>query len=328
MTKSKKKAQKPKQQPKKQKSNARRMVSGSGMSSNLSKVVCSISNPFCPEANGAKLPDPNTTRSLTYQNRQVIPIATEIDGEFGYFFNPNAFSTYTPAVLAGSTGTISAWGSGSSSTFWSTIGTSIGSYRVVSWGLKYKTSQAWTSATGLMIVSEINGDPRLTTGQSINSLQLGTVGEYYPIRDADLYFIGRPTGMASQEYVAGSTSNVLPWTGCMITGTGTASTTVGYVELVINYEWLPINNTGYVTASTAAASNNSVAMDTRAKLFEGVSTIARYTPNHDKQWMMKAGSSLLKTLAGSAVGYLRGGAVGAIRGGSMAMLTNGPIDVD
>jgi hypothetical protein len=152
-------------------------------------------------------------------------------------------------------------------------------------------------------------------------MNLGTNNKMYPLRNADAYFIGKPEGVQSQQYLDISTNTVdLPWTGCIIAiGGATASTAVGYIELIINYEWLPVNSSGYATAATAAAPSVPKIMDARSNLFSKVETVGKYTASHDGAWVREAGKFVLRTLGG----YAFGGPGGAVAG----LLTNA-MDVD
>lgn len=280
---------------------------------NLATAICSQSNPFCPEANGAKLMDENSARSVTWQHRSSATISSDAAGLAMVAVSGGALDMIRLATLAA--GVTSAWGASVNSSLYTTIGTTSGDQqRIVSWGFRFKTTLPYTTASGLMIVTETSADIVNVTsavGQDPGNMRLGNVAESYAVRDGDIYFIGRPLGAPSNEYQninnPGSghfTTALLALTGCA------ASSVIGYLETVINYEWTPRIGTSMAVMATPAAPANPAVLTARARLFDGAQTIGKVTTKHDHDWMGMAVNAA-RTLGPMAIGAVFGPAAGA-----------------
>lgn len=242
----------------------------------LIHAVCSNTDPFCEHALNAKVYDTNSNRSLTFQSRDLITVTTSASGEAFIILTQNPFKAYAPAATFAA-GAVATWpGAYTVNSFYNQYNSTGGSWRVVSWGYKYYTTQAWTSAIGSVIITEIGGlDPSLITGQVVASLVNGSKAKVSALRDAVMTFIGRPSGEASNMYVTGfGTSDFNDWTLSYLAITGaTASTVVGSIELVVNYEWLPRSASGLGPIATAAAPNIPVVNQLRANAYSVMDTI-------------------------------------------------------
>lgn len=288
-----------------------------GAFSSLTSMVCSNSNPFCPEANGAKLYDDNSSRSLTFQDRFIVSVSTDANG--------NAFIAVGTGARTGSNvatvtaGAVASWAGWSAGGFYGTLSTAAGTYRAVSSGFRWRTTQAWTDATGYIILTEHVDDPTANTGYGFNNARLGPTSELFPVRDADLYFVAKPQGMAATSYTDIASTATLPFTiGTLAISGATASTTIGVIEVIVNYEWLPLIGTAYGTLSTPAAPSNPVVMQTRSLVLSKTPAMGRNTANHDHNWMASAFNVLKRVVPmgigmafGPQAGMLANAAVGA-----------------
>jgi hypothetical protein len=309
----------PKQRSQKAKPKAKVKATGQthGTFNKLANMVCSNSNPFCPEANGAKLYDENSSRSLTYQDRFVINITTDANGQAFYAIGVGARTCYNVATITA--GSVSAWGGWAAGSFYSSLSAAAGSYRAVSAGFHFRTTQAWSTATGSLIITEHVDDPTSVTGFTVGNMRLGPTAELFPVRDADVYFVSKPQGMSATTYTDIASTTILPFTLGTIAVTGaTASTQIGAIEVIVNYEWMPIINTAYTLLSTPAAPVNPTVMQARSLVLANTAPIARMTPNHDRNWMSSAMGVLRRVLPmgigmafGPQAGMLANAAVGA-----------------
>lgn len=230
----------------------------------LGELICSNTDPWCTLAINAKIYDSNSAPSLTYSNRQIFPISTLASGEFALAISTKDNAVFSSASTITS-GAVVAWAAATQSTFSSQLGSSyVSGYRVVSYGVKFVTTQAWTSAVGLLIVNETTGSQSGISGQSVSSPMMGSRSIITPIRDAKVTYTGRALGDTSNEYISPTATPA--YTTLLITMTGGAASVnvIGYLELVINYEWVPIAGTAYVGMATQAAPNIPEVLSGRA----------------------------------------------------------------
>lgn len=224
----------------------------------LIEKVCSNYDPFCQVARGAKIFDENTAPSLTFSSRQVLALTTDAAGEALFWFNSAPDLMYMNATI--SAGLVTSWTS-SSSTFSTLVGTAISRWRVVSTGIRYNTTQSWTNASGYINITETNETALASqTGQAANSLRLGPIVHTLPLRDAKLTCIGRSQGMTARTYKEKTDTNS-GFSGFLLYANGTASTTVGYIEIVTNYEWQADAYTSYQNYATPAAPKVPLILD-------------------------------------------------------------------
>lgn len=239
----------------------------------LHEAICSNYDPFCSAAVGAKLHDRNTSPSLTFHTKSITPIVTDAAGYAFTWVTPDPLNAFNKGTIVA--GNVTAYVNLSNEFYNTLVGPGIANqWRVVSYGCKYYTTQSWTNATGLIITSEINGNYTATTGLSVTTTTLGSIVKSMPLRDANIQFIGRPRGVEAEDYEALAGAGDLGYTTWAISMSGaTVSTTVGYLELIVNYEWIPYVFNAYNQLATAAAPHNPAVMDGRARVAEKVSPI-------------------------------------------------------
>lgn len=220
--------------------------------------VCSNYDPFCQAAIGAKQFDNNTMPSLTYQNRQIVAVVTDAAGYAAIWFNGTPTAYLSVATISG--GLATAW-TPSDSNFYSTItATGLSQWRIVSSGLRYYTTEAWTTATGYMNITELTQTYGGVTGQAVGSLRLGPIVKTVPLRDAQITYICRSKGMKSKEYQE-ATQLDSGYTGCFLYFAGTPNTTIGILEFNTNYEWTADPNSSYQYFSSPAADHKPLILD-------------------------------------------------------------------
>jgi len=231
------------------------------------EAVCSNYDPFCASAMGAKIHDSNTAPSLSYFSRSLFPVTTNAQGNALIWISANPLTNCNTATINAG-GVVTAYTS-SPNTFYSNIAafpSIIQQSRLVSGGARFFTTQAWTSATGVLTIASISADyddgilPNVATGTgSVATKSLA-------LRDANAQTILRPRGMEALDYVEDPAADY-GYTSAMYTITAaTPSTTVAFIEMVDNYEWIPQFNTGYNLLATKAAPHLPVVMDARTHL--------------------------------------------------------------
>lgn len=226
-------------------------------------------------AANAKLFDGNTARSLTYQSKDIYPVTTLGTGDALLIVTPIPNRSFASMATEAS-GAVTTWSGYTTNSFYNAYNATGGAWRVVSYGFRLYTTQAWTSATGTYIVTETGAtDITSSTGQVVASMSLGNTSKSFAVRDANITGIGRPSGVAATLYQASFTTNDYnDWTSFMIAVTSaTASVTIANVEVTVNYEWMPRNNSGLATVATKAAPHVTQVMETRDNAFSMMDTI-------------------------------------------------------
>jgi hypothetical protein len=218
--------------------------------------------PFCQASKGAFRPDGSATGILPMQIRGLITMKNEVDTNSGsscLIVTPGGI--YGSAVCQVSGGGANwavpaAWTALPSSS--SLDATNCREWRIVSWGLVFRTNTAATTCKGKVLISQVpNVNVSDTFVQSdltapeaqLHSLAPGT----------ELTFIGKPAGPNAHLFRKFSdmttTMNDFDWTTCKIEilgGETTASFVYGDVEVVVNLEFTP--KTGHSLASFAKPS--------------------------------------------------------------------------
>jgi len=270
----------------------------------LIEAVCSNYDPFCNAALGAKLHDRNTAPSLTFCSRNLVDVQTNAQGRAMVWMSVDPQLGIATAILD-ATGQATSYVTTANS-FYSQITSATNQcsqWRVVSAGYRFFTTQAWSTAAGVLTVSEISSNYQPSVLPNVNSMNLGVTMKATPLRDSSVQTIFRPRGIESEDYEntygadLGFTSSILCVYGA------SASTIVGTIEVVINYEWIPTLNSGFSLLATNAATHIPAVMDARTNLaqkvapIQGGSTLASF-----KSTMDDANKSLNEAAAIAATG--------------------------
>jgi hypothetical protein len=323
------------QQPSKRKSRRpQNRKRGGGMTMSITPAlnravhqVCSNFDPFCQSAMGAKLFDENTQPSLTYQSRQVIPITTDANGLALFYLNNSAQKYYGLATIAA--GVTTAWTS-TNSDFFNTIGTAgIAGYRVVSTGCRFFTTQSWTTATGYVIVTETSDPKPDIVGLAVSSTRLGPKSKVLALRDATITVVGRSKGMQARNYKPFDEVES-GYTGSYYFFNGAASTTVGFMEMVTNYEWTADPGSSYQYFASPAAEHKPAILNAVTDMSAVNSNIKTFSAGIESlaSFMSEAKSAVHKTAGliedvGAIGGMISPGARGIAAGAhALRLLTN------
>jgi hypothetical protein len=296
-----KKANKTKPRPKKGKSKNKQSsgmrLQPSNLPNGIIEKVCSNYDPFCQAAQGGKLFDENTAPSLTYNNRQIFAVTTDAAGEYLAWFNNTPTRWFNTATIVA--GAVTAWTS-LDSNFYTNIGTAgISKWRVVSTGLRFFTTQSWTTATGYMNITEASEYLQLppTVGFVAGSLRLGPRSKTLAIRDANCTVIGRSKGMVSRTYKDAPEADS-GYTGSILYFNGVPSTTIGYLEVVTNFEWIADPGSNYQFFASPAAPHSRTVLDSVTKLATDTNNIKTLSDGIDNahSFMKDAKNAVSKTV--------------------------------
>lgn len=209
------------------------------------KKTCSIFNPFCPEALGARLPD-GQSRTFTAQGRGTFTMATGATGGLascaicpmatvGYTNNSPLTFPSSPAGLTEFAGLDAAG---------SLFGTQGDTYRVVSAGFILRAIQNASSAQGYFTLqTQHDFTPGTSTiGGNFLAIDNSTTGNYPGM---EISYIFKPVNkVVSRQFVAKQSSTADPsttgWPTAVVFfqgGNTAAAANVAIVEYFINIEF-------------------------------------------------------------------------------------------
>lgn len=239
--------------------------------------ACSILDPFCVHAKGAKRPDGLGTNTLTFQVRDTVSITTSgtsgrartvFAGGFGIF-------GYAQAAYADPNFTLPAtWTQFASSTFATTNGSEV---RLVSFGIRLISVLSATNSQGYVILGTMT-NPVVGNVQSQGRTQYPESSTRPLTAGFETSWISKPTGAGAHNFhrVAGTTPpvnnamNDFDWTSLsveIVGGPTAGATTCLVAEIFANIE-IAINETagatGYGQLIAPAKPANPVALTTQA----------------------------------------------------------------
>lgn len=292
------KKQSKKNKPKTQKTGKKRAKMSrpmSGPNRSLVEAVCSNLNAFCPAAKGAKLFDENAEPSQVFQNRSIVTITTDANGNAGlYFTSAPDHAYYTATINAG--GTTTAWTQNTNSFYTTYVtGATLSLYRVVSWGIRVVGTESAMVAKGNLLM--LGCGSRLeasNVGQTVSGLNQGYSADFTPFRECSVELMGKPLGRASTDYIG---IGAMPsYSSNMIFVSGaTPSVPVGVVEFIVNYEFITITSTGLNQSSTKAAPSVPEVMAIRANAAADRPLVTRFIDGitSDTSWMRTVENNIM-----------------------------------
>lgn len=214
---------------------------GNAVSNQLIKQVCSITDPFCAIAKGARWPDSSQTPSLPFQMHAMIPLVSDASGTRSIAFIPGWFFNYAVnASVSGSSYVFNTMANMNASTL------TPNNVRLISAGIKLHCPLPPLTTQGLVYIRQfpINGTELLDIaarsfrGNYTRELALKDVkGDVVVMRDINetAHFYYPPESITPDSTIS-SFSNK-GWNVVTITVDGApASSTVLNVEFIMNWE--------------------------------------------------------------------------------------------
>jgi hypothetical protein len=295
--------------------------------------ICSLTDPFCPAARGARFPDGNAQRTIGIQAQQFFTVSTNNMGAAAVCFSPQAPYSYGIGNIAAGAvvGTWPATYTESSQGFAAWINSIARQFRVVSFGVEITPITNAMNSTGLLIVQETNDSTFLGQGfdTTVNTTKtLGDDMESILVPMAQLRPVtwrSRPGGPESRMFNDLQVANEdqsFDWTRCRVYVSGApASTAVLAVRLVANYEFTLQSGQAATQLAKAPQVQNptisrltNIAHQIGGGIYQGP---VKQLENYAKRVALDA----LKTAGGYAIGYagkyiggMLGGPVGAAGG--------------
>jgi len=254
----------------------------------LVKQVCSMLDPFCPEAKGARLPDGGGSRTFTYQSRQVNSLVSGHLGKVG-------LQIYTPATTsAGYFGSTTDNASNqvtvmsallNSDPQLATALASASAARIVSAGIRYWSTQPSTATGGLVVVtvgddftqlinkSGLTIDPTVVSGVGATSMTFDSRKEFTVVlapKDTQSNMFQRTTNPTA-------TSNPYYPFEQVAVGFKTANIdeTIGFIEYIINYEYEVLSTNGTTWGGSVLPNMGTPAPSANPKVMSARDTVAK-----------------------------------------------------
>lgn len=246
----------------------------------LTRQVCSLVDPFCSAAYGAKFPDISSVRTLGYSHHTSFSITTDAGGNFGGYVLPGWNSLWCPGnnpVLFPQTYAIM-------------LGTGAptlvpNGYRIVSMGFILRNTATPLTSSGLVRVRGLSA----LSGASIGTFDVGSYNVDFSDDTAlqnttETAVFLRRTSAAAGDFNRPSTTsvagaNISTWVSpgwgpvsVAVIG-GPVSSACLSLELVVNYEVTFDDNDSLQLACTPAAPDNDIVTSAASRVQASVVSV-------------------------------------------------------
>jgi len=248
----------------------------SSVGNRLIKQSCSIYDPFCPGAKGAKLPDGRGTRTMATRLNGYVTMAGGTASAPNS--NATAFVAAGPYGYATATGvTVGNYNFGS---VWNIYGQSgllagnCSNYRIVSFGVMARVVSAVNSTSGSIAFNTLNPEFSATQGDLVPPLSSDYEEQQtYPLATGATYlWTSKPQGTDSTQFKDQSGNNwtgkdndqCTGFTGLVVELRGSTSSTVIEMEYFVNIEAQILPNKSMATLLPPDTPPSPVAMQARS----------------------------------------------------------------
>lgn len=289
--------------------NMRSMIKTGLDMGNHHKQVCALTNPFCDEARGSRIPDDDSSSSQAVTIKGYFAFNSDAAGLACFSVKPNPSAVFRVATaIAGST--ITTFGGWSAFGDYAAIAASLDKYRVVSFGVRIYSTLAPSDQSGL--IKAIVTPVEMTNGSSVAGGLFQQV-DAAPVANSNVYWVSKPIGTTWKEYndlttTCSATQLTVYLSGCKV------STTVGHCEIIMHLE--ATADFGSVMAGTATpgVAHNPTALT-------AASTVHRRSPDvsHEPNFLSTLGSlakSAVLDVASAVMPGLSGKMASLMLGGS------------
>jgi hypothetical protein len=209
-------------------------------------ATCSILNPFCPGAKGAKFPDGMGTNTIAFQSHGRLTMAGGITG----------LTTGNMTILAAGApyGSLTATGYSAGFTFptiWTqysatSLMNGCGTYRIVSFGAIIRVASNVTNTSGILTLSTISPNQNYLGGGTVitNSNYEYVEQSSYPLAvGAEYCWIAKPVGVTANQFINQSSPSMGPnnegssyFNFLAIEISGSSNTCILDIEYFVNVE--------------------------------------------------------------------------------------------
>lgn len=301
-------------------------VSSFSMSS-MAKVMetCSVTNPFCPEADNGKWPDNSYVKSNTWNiSGAVYDLVTNGSGDAAVLFLPMFTCQYTTGVCTGNSVVPSATGAALQ-----TMPTGVDRFRITSMGFKISCATAPMTTQGYCNIRAFSPMAMSSLIAYDKASRLADWAEDIPLHrllDQDAFIIPVPMGDDAREWRATSdysssfgTWNNIGWQ-CIAIGVsgGVATTNSLRVECFYHYEFMFTDGNASSSFATPPPKDDLTVRQASASVIEKIGGVVRGSA---KLVDNIAKSTAFKYLAAAGMSYMS-------KSTAPLMLANGSTNVD
>lgn len=205
--------------------------------------VCALSDPFCPEARGAKIPDSDSSKSFAVQLRDVAGLVPDANGRAAMYIGPGLNSKIRSHATMNAT-QVSTWTGASSIADYTALSTAGEAYRIVSWGVRIYSQLAPTDQSGQFRVITTPEEP--ITPFLYNTSFFEEI-KVYPTTEDSVHWTSKPIGTAHKEYIPMADAASWDWVVIIADGLPVTTASAFTVEIVFNLEVQP--NFGSITGA-------------------------------------------------------------------------------
>lgn len=312
-----------------------KMGSGSYGAAVLTRQICSITDPFCPAAKGAKFPDSGATNTLAWQSESYLTLTTDASGRAAAFCSPDPGSYVSVATAyTGSTGNAVNLASTPlpAPNFSNFTATGFCNFRVVSHGVQIRGIMSQMNSQGTLgIVALPAALGQIVVGTTPTSIDLDSTNFADNKRIScntalELTAVSRPDAIFSKEFKTPTTPAaatvvtqgnevLIPY----IVG-GPASSACIQIRMITNYELEFTVGTVFNQLATPQASDNPTVVKGQGAVFKAVDRIVVGGSKEIERRTMGAAEAFGRWAASAgmrAIGGLLGGPPGAAMAGAI-----------
>jgi len=254
-----------------------------GPSGGAYESVCAMTNPFCPQAKGSKIPDDDSANSIAYSVRNLFTVGTNAAGEAAVNIQARLDETFRVATAFAAT-VPSTYGAWSTVQEYTALNNAFSNVRVVSMGIRFYSTLAPTEQAGA-IRFITTSEPPAAGVTLLGGLFDGV--DTFPVAGANICWIARPQGTTWKEYHPLNTHLDYNSLAIMVYGAKASMPNAFTCEIVYNLECTVDVGTITAAMSTAGAAHSPIAMSAASR------THAKHNGIHE-------GPSLMSKLAGFA----------------------------
>lgn len=212
----------------------------------ISHTICSLSNPFCMAARGARIPDNSFQKSIGwYVPGEGTTISTDVSGQLAIYVTASPYNQLFSGTISAGTATFA----GAPIPIFTPPG-SMARWRVVTAGLKLSCSTPLLTTQGMVKIRLFSGLTGASNTRSTSNFDCDETVEFPLTRliEKDYKIILKPIGEKAHDYVGTTTAyaslgafvnNELYQQAMILVSGGVASTGVLKVDYFYNYEYVP-----------------------------------------------------------------------------------------
>jgi len=251
----------------------------------IAHQICSVTNPFCPEALSGKWPDGSFVKSNVWSvDGAEATITSNATGDGALLFYPGFnynFVGYASAV--GDTVTFNA-----AASILAAVPTNVNRFRITSWGLRISTATPAMTTQGMLQIRLFSPITYTSMGIVVKSTRFADTCEDIPLTrllDKDHFIIPMPMGEDARKWqkTEGATStwtnfDNIGWQTAVVGVSGAiASTVVLRINAYYHYELMFNDGEGAVAFATPPPASSPVVREASKGVLERIGGVIEGT---------------------------------------------------